>query len=138
MQYDDFRAGVFAAIVAPETAHALAALGEAGERDLGLIRAACECAGARVAPVAAYFGFLPRMGAPSELVDVTTENPGRAVLAGDAEALCLFALFRGRGVPIRTEVVVVPPEHYGPRPEPRNRAEEEDFGPHPYHRAGDD
>lgn len=130
--YDDFRAGVFAAIVAPETARAVASLGDVGERDLSAIRAACECAGARLAPVAAYFGFLPRMGAPGELVDVTADLPGRAVLAGDAEALCMFALFRATGRPIRAEVVVVPPEFYAKTPAAH------DYGPHPYHRSDND
>jgi hypothetical protein len=132
--YDDFRAGVFATIVASETARAVAHLGESGERDLSLIRAACERAGARLAPVAAYFGFLPLLGAPTELVDVTADNSGRAVVAGDAEALCLFALFRATGRPIRTEVVVVPPEFYA---KTRDRVPP-DFGPHPYHRADND
>lgn len=131
--YDDFRAGVFAAIVAPETARALAHLGEAGERDLRVIRAACELAGARLAPVAAYFGFLPLLGSPTELVDVTAEHPGRAVVAGDAESLCLFALFRAAGRPIRAEVVVVPPEFYG---RTRDRVPP-DFGPHPHARDND-
>lgn len=117
---DDFRAGVFAAIVAPETARALASLGD-GRPSLPDIRAACGLAGARVAPVAAYHGYLPRLGSQGSLVDVTAEPDGHALLAGDAEALCLFALFTATGRRIRAEVVVVPPEHYGPRPEPRNR-----------------
>lgn len=131
--YDDFRAGVFATIVAPETARALAHLGGAGERDLSVIRAACERTGARLSPVAAYFGFLPLLGAPTELVDVTAQHPGRAVVAGDAEALCLFALFRATGQTIRSEVVVVPPEFYG---RTRDRVPP-DFGPHPHARDND-
>ncbi len=130
---EDFRAGVFAAIVAPETARAIASLGDAAGRDLNAIRAACERAGARVAPVAAYFGFLPVMGSPAHLVDVTAEHAVRAVVAGDAESLCLFALFRATGRPIYTEVIVVPPEHYD---KPRDRVPP-DFGPHPHARDND-
>lgn len=135
MRYDEFFAGVHEHIFAEPTRRALDALDPLSERDLGLIRAACECAGARVAPVAAYFGFLPRLGSPGEYVDITRCNDGHAALdTADHEAVCAFAIWRHRGDVLRTKVVV-PPERYRPGRAPWQL--EERYSAHPHARDDD-
>lgn len=132
MRYDDFFAGAHEHIFAEPTRRAMDTLG-AGRHDIAQVRAVCERLGARLAPVAASLGWLPRLGDPGEYVDITCDADGHAALdTADHETVCAFALWRHRREPLRTKVVVWP-ERYRPGRAPWQLAEHV----HPHARDND-
>jgi hypothetical protein len=110
--WERFADSVFEHMAKPQTRRAIAAVASrrlsaapAAKCPIATIAAACRMHRARIAPVAACFGWLAVPGDRPGWVDVTRHKGGIGVLPlDDRETVCLYAVFRGSGLPVLSTI----------------------------------
>jgi hypothetical protein len=100
-------------VLKPETRQAICGLaamrlaGPAPNFDIATISASSRVVGARLAPVAAAFGWLPAYGTRNGWVNMAKPRAGVGMLSiSDPETIVCFAIFRGSGVPILSALAI--------------------------------